>query len=557
MHLIIVQGPGRGQRIVLGSDPITIGRDPSNDLIVDDTRASRKHAEVIPAGDETWLLRDGGSRNGTLLNDEIIDRTILEPGDVISIGDCQIAVHAVQEHLSTFSLKIDPESLQKQMRESGSDAPASKSLQEALFEVGILSQTDLPPEDLVQKVVEVIGTGVQFEAWGWIRWNDERGPYATGIRSSGTDSEKVDLQSLDPSRTLIEAARRRREGMISSQVGDAFQASVCLRRKQALSALALPLHGRGENATVLYLERGTGHQPFSAEELQWVAAVSAQLSVALQNSRLFVELKQAHDELLLSREQLTRQEKMVAIGRLASGFAHDLNNPLASVIGFLQLAQRGIDPDQANPNTTLHLQRAQDAADFCRALCRNLLAFARTRPFSQSSAAPFPILEAIKATLAICQARLRDAGLETVIEVDKDLLLAGDSTALQQVIMNLALNSADAVRESGTGSTLTIRGSQGSSGGIELEIEDDGPGMSPEIAKRAFDPLYTTKEGDRGSGLGLFVVHRIIEGAGGTVEVESTPGLGTLFRISIPDALARLGSEEIDPLQISSEWLES
>ena len=62
MHLIIVQGPGRGQRIVLGSDPITIGRDPSNDLIVDDTRASRKHAEVFPAGDETWLLRDGGSR---------------------------------------------------------------------------------------------------------------------------------------------------------------------------------------------------------------------------------------------------------------------------------------------------------------------------------------------------------------------------------------------------------------------------------------------------------------------------------------------------------------
>jgi signal transduction histidine kinase len=144
-----------------------------------------------------------------------------------------------------------------------------------------------------------------------------------------------------------------------------------------------------------------------------------------------------------------------------------------------------------------------------------------------------------------------------VLEVDKELLLAGDSTALQQVIMNLALNSADAVKESGTGSVLTIRGHQGSSGGIELEIEDDGPGMSPEVAERAFDPLYTTKESDRGSGLGLFVVHRIIEGAGGTVELESSPGQGTLFRISIPDALARLGSEEIDPLQISSEWQES
>ena len=81
MHLIIVQGPGRGQRIVLGSEPVHIGRDPSNDLIVDDTRASRKHAQVIPSGDDSWLLRDGGSRNGTLLNGEIIDRTILEAGD--------------------------------------------------------------------------------------------------------------------------------------------------------------------------------------------------------------------------------------------------------------------------------------------------------------------------------------------------------------------------------------------------------------------------------------------------------------------------------------------
>ncbi|MGE4632958.1 MAG: FHA domain-containing protein, partial [Planctomycetota bacterium] len=83
MHLIIVEGPGRGQRLVLGKETVRIGRDPTNDLIIDDTRASRHHAEVIPLGDDSWLLRDGGSRNGTLLNDEIVDRTILEPGDVI------------------------------------------------------------------------------------------------------------------------------------------------------------------------------------------------------------------------------------------------------------------------------------------------------------------------------------------------------------------------------------------------------------------------------------------------------------------------------------------
>ena len=550
MHLIIVEGPGRGQRFVLGNDPVRIGRDPTNDLIVDDTRASRHHAEVIPLGDDSWLLRDGGSRNGTLLNDEIVDRTILEPGDVIGIGDCRIAVHAVQEHLSTFSLKIDPESLQKRLRENAPPTQVKKSLQEALFEVGMLAQSDLPAEELVSQVVAVIGTGVHFEAWGWIRWDDETGPHAVGQR----DNEMIDLEDLDPSRTLIDAARRRREGLISSQVGESFEASVCLRRKQAISALALPLAGRGENATVLYLERGFGTEPFQVEELNWVAAVTAQLAVDLQNTRLFEELRSAHEELLASREQLSRQEKMVAIGRLASGFAHDLNNPLASVIGFLQLAQREIDKEEQGSRTKDMLKRAHDAADFCRALCRNLLAFARTRPFHPGGEAPFCVSDAIERTLAICEARLRDAGLETVLEIEEGLHLSGDATALQQVIMNLILNSADAVRESGTGSKLTIRSKKNPDGGIELEVIDDGPGMDPEVAQRAFEPLYTTKDADRGSGLGLFVVQRIIDGAGGEIELTTSPGSGTTFRLQLPDSMARLGSEELDPLDVSSMW---
>ena len=550
MHLIIVEGPGRGQRLVLGKEPVRIGRDPTNDLIIDDTRASRHHAEVIPLGDDSWLLRDGGSRNGTLLNDEIVDRTVLEPGDVIGIGDCRIAVHAVQEHLSTFSVKIDPESLQKRLREDSSPTQVKKSLQEALFEVGMLAQSDLPAEKLVSQVVKVIASGIHFEAWGWIRWDDETGPHVVGAR----DHQEIDLENLDPSRTLIETARRRREGLISSQVGDSFEASVCLRRKQAISAMAIPLAHRGENATVLYLERGAGTEAFHLEELNWVAAVTAQLAVDLQNSRLFEELRDAHEELLASREQLSRQEKMAAIGTLASGFAHDLNNPLASVMGFLQLAQREINKKEQGSRSAEMLQRAHDAADFCRALCRNLLAFARTRPFHPGGEAPFSVSDAIEGTLVICDARLRDAGLETVLEIEDDLQLSGDATALRQVIMNLVLNSADAVRESGTGSTLTIRSKKNPDGGIDLEVIDDGPGMDPEVAKRAFDPLYTTKDADRGSGLGLFVVQRIIDGAGGKIELSTAPGEGATFHLQLPDSLAQLGSEELDPLDVSSIW---
>ncbi|OUU23810.1 MAG: hypothetical protein CBC13_04665, partial [Planctomycetia bacterium TMED53] len=406
MHLIITQGPGRGQRLVLGADTVRLGRDPSSDLVIDDTRASRSHAEIVPAAEGTWILRDGGSRNGTRVNGELIDRSVLEAGDVISIGDCSLTVHAVQEHMSTFSIKVDPASLQKKLQEETGGSGIQKSLQEALFEVGLLNQTSTPPEDLIRRVIEVIRSGVHFDSWGWIQWDGDEKKSAVGER----DQQPADLQRLDPSMTLVEASRRRREGMISSEVGNAFEASVCVRRKQALSALALPLLGRNTDVSVLYLERGTGSRPFTEEELNWVASLGVHLAVNLENSLLFRDIHEAHEALLESREQLTRQEKMVAIGRLASGFAHDLNNPLGSVIGFLQLAQRGLAKDpQDNSQNNAMIQKALDAADFCRALCRNLLAFARTRPFKPGSERPFNVREVIEGTVDICEARLRDA----------------------------------------------------------------------------------------------------------------------------------------------------
>ena len=83
---------------------------------------------------------------------------------------------------------------------------------------------------------------------------------------------------------------------------------------------------------------------------------------------------------------------------------------------------------------------------------------------------------------------------------------------------------------------------------------DDGPGMTQEVARLAFDPLYSTKETDKGSGLGLYVVQRIIDGTGGMIELDTAPGKGAKFRIVLPDAMAQLGSEEIHPLDVTDHW---
>jgi len=120
--------------------------------------------------------------------------------------------------------------------------------------------------------------------------------------------------------------------------------------------------------------------------------------------------------------------------------------------------------------------------------------------------------------------------------------------------MNLVVNAADAIAESEQeGGTIEVVVTTGSDG-IHLEVSDDGPGMPGEVAERIFEPLFTTKAGSRGTGLGLFVVNRIIEEAGGAIEVETTPGVGTSFKLEIPDQLARLGSEEMDILSLPTSW---
>jgi len=554
VQLFVIRGPGKGQHRSLGDDPISIGRDGTNEVVLDDHQVSRHHAVIQPMADGVWMLCDQESTNHTQLNGESIVRAVLREGDVITIGESQISIQASATPGSPIEVQVDPESLQRSLSIEGATSTVGKPLQEALFQVGLLADPSLSPTEFLRRALGIVSEGVPFDTWAWLEWLDgsEKGPTTVGEKVG----RPVSSTELDPSRSLVARARKQRAGLISSQLGDAFAQSVVLRREQAVTAMAIPLLSRTGSDSVLYLERSASSVPFGAEDLSWVATIASQIAVDLENTRLYSQLHGAFEELNRSRDQLTESEKMAAIGRLASGFAHDLNNPLGSVLGFIDLAQRTIErSDGPIPEAlTGHLEKARDAADFCRALSRNLLAFARRRPFGQSNHGEFDIRETIDSTLAVCAAAIRQSGCEIVVVVPDGLTLSGDPSTLQQVVMNLVVNAADAIAESEQeGGTIEVVVTTGSDG-IHLEVSDDGPGMPGEVAERIFEPLFTTKAGSRGTGLGLFVVNRIIEEAGGAIEVETTPGVGTSFKLEIPDQLARLGSEEMDILSLPTSW---
>lgn len=552
MQITVVRGPARGRTYLLGGKPVVLGRDDVADVRLDDPRVSRRHAEFRPLDASSWILRDLGSTNHTFLNGKRIESARIREGDEIVLGDTHLTVQGTVvagDDGSVISMRVDPESLRRNLSEGHECSAGGKRLQEALFQIGHLADPALRREQILRSSIPVIEEGVPFSTWGWIRWPD--GLEQPFLGFGERNGMPVDEASLDPSETLIHRSIRGRRAVISSEMSSELENSICLRRDGAVSALAVPLSCRGEDDSLLYFERDFRFPAFTAEELAWVAAVGSHLAGHLETSRLFHTLRGAHERLRASQEQLNHCEKMALVGNLASGFAHDLNNPLTSLLGFLELGRRQVEQLGLEGKIVEYMDRAHNAGDYCRALCRNLLAFARQQPFGDGDMREIDVRETIEGTIDICRGIARGRGAEIEFDQPESVSLLGDPATLGQIVMNLVVNASDAVsaNPSDRPGRVTVQAVPDGSG-VQLEVRDNGPGIPPEIAAKIFEPLVTSKEGKRGTGLGLFVVHRIVEDSGGTIDVLSDPEVGTTIRVRLPERLARLSSEELDPVRV-------
>jgi signal transduction histidine kinase/CheY-like chemotaxis protein len=227
------------------------------------------------------------------------------------------------------------------------------------------------------------------------------------------------------------------------------------------------------------------------------------------------------------QEHLAQAEKLGSLGSMLSGIAHELNNPLATVLGFAQLV-RGASVDE---KLQKRLATIHDEARRCQRIVQNLLRFARRK---EPERRPFSLNEATEAVLSLMSYQLRVDGIRIVRELAADLpSVHGDAHDLQQAILNLLSNAHHAIRGTGSGGTIRIRTEAAAPDGVALEVEDDGPGIPEEIRSRIFDPFFTTKATGQGTGLGLSLVYGTVTAHGGSVRlVRERPG--AVFRIELP-----------------------
>lgn len=231
-------------------------------------------------------------------------------------------------------------------------------------------------------------------------------------------------------------------------------------------------------------------------------------------------------------EQLQQREKLSSIGLLAAGVAHEVNTPLTGVSSYTQMLLGMLAEN--DPKHAL-LQKVRNQAERATNIVNNLLNFSRT-----GSAAEFGelnISRVLDDTLQLLEPQLRRSQIEIVRSYDPEApKVMGNAGKLQQVFTNLILNARDAINDGGR---ITIRTSAAEDGSLAVEISDTGIGIAPENVAKIYDPFYTTKGVGQGTGLGLAVTYGIVQEHTGRINVESTPGRGTAFHITLPSTRTR------------------
>ncbi|QYA26698.1 HAMP domain-containing histidine kinase [Gramella sp. MT6] len=247
-------------------------------------------------------------------------------------------------------------------------------------------------------------------------------------------------------------------------------------------------------------------------------------NVALKIGNLLERIEIQQNEASLKR-QMERVDRLGILGEITAGIAHELNTPLANILGFAELLKDEFHEDK---HILQDLDKIIENAIFSREVVKKLMFFACEMPQEMQMVNLVP---SIKNSLSLLDASFKKAGVKYIVKLDDDkLILRADTIQLTQIIFNLIIN---AIYFSPKDGLVTIEASQ-TKNHIILKISDEGPGLSEEALEKVFQPFFTTKPTGDGSGLGLSVVHGIISSHKGLIAVENNKSKGATFTVTLP-----------------------
>ena len=587
----IAAGPGRpslfwigaaradrlGRSFRLETDDVLVGRAAECELVVEDLGASRQHVRLTRGADGEWTLTDVGSRNGVYVNGVKVRASPLHEGDKIQLGTVTAFRFSFREQLEERE-----DRLARAMRATGVGAfdwsAATREVELSAGAERILADgrgfwTSVHPDDRERLAALLSATaldGRRFEAecriagpdgvrWYTLRGEPFRGPAGdvTHLAGSLIDVTARKLAESELHRqaalfqNLLDAVvvidfqgqvidwNRRAEDLFGHTKAEALghDAETLLSARTATAdaeaTLLLPIGQDGVAPREVTLRRRDGREVLAELVTVPLKDAAGRHVADIAIYRDVTERKQLQARLRLA-------DRMAALGTLAAGVAHEINNPLAFVLGnivFLanELPRVGVE-DPRTADLVTALEEARTGAERIRTTVRDLLDLARTRDTEPVS--EVDVNAVLEFTLKMAEPQLRHRA-RLVKRLGEVSSVAAPESRLGQVLMNLVINAAQAIPE-GSPAANEVRVTTRADGDhVVIEVSDTGCGIPVEQQRRIFDPFFTTKPVGTGTGLGLSISHSIVASLGGTIELESAPGKGSTFRVLLPAGSTR------------------
>jgi signal transduction histidine kinase len=256
--------------------------------------------------------------------------------------------------------------------------------------------------------------------------------------------------------------------------------------------------------------------------------LARQLSVAVENLLVLEEIIRRHGDFEQMRAQLAQAQKLASLGQFVAYVAHEMKNPLQGVLGHTELLMTTLD--RGSPHRSA-LQRIYDDGERAAKMVQDLLVFGGKPRVSKK---PVDVSQLIAETIAIREATPHRTPVDYIVRGPADLpRVIGDPALLQQALLNVVVNAEHAIAEHKGSGEIVITG-QTDRGLLVIDIDDNGPGISPDLLSHLFDPFFTTKEVGKGTGLGLAITFGIVHEHGGTITAGASPQGGARFTIRLP-----------------------
>jgi signal transduction histidine kinase len=387
--------------------------------------------------------------------------------------------------------------------------------------VGKISST-ATVDDLILSVLDLVLTSLHVRR-AVLYLRDDLSSQIKLAGSLGAPRDRSDATRFREESPVVKWITTNRDCLVFDELPRRAGASECARLQEEMNHLDLtvvvPMILEDYLVGFLGLGEKQMGDMFFLSDLEFLETVATETALALRYRKM--------------QEEVFRKNKLVELGTIAAGVAHEIRNPLASVRTFAQLLpERVDDPEFRNEFSKLVLKDI----DRITRVVESMLAFARP---SQVSVASHSIVELVEEALLLAQARLRSKSIQLFKEYHSQPVIQVDKQQILQVLVNLLINAVDAVRENGEIRISTgVRWMENDENGnarrqvAVIEVADNGPGIPSAVRSRLFDPFFTTKKD--GTGLGLSISQKIARDHGGVITVSSVEGKGAAFQVNLP-----------------------